>query len=62
MKTAMRKPYTVEMDLHLKCEVNALDEEEAVDIAIEELGDSYFTSFVREDFKNVKVTKEEKEE
>ena len=55
----MKKPYIVEMDLHIKCEVNALDEEHAVNVAIDELEDNYFTCFMKDDFRNIKVTKGE---
>lgn len=57
----MRKPYTVEMDLHLRCEVNALDDEEAINRAIEELEDCFFTTFSRTDFWNIKVTEGSKD-
>lgn len=57
----MKKPYTVEMDLHLKVDVNALDEEEAVTNAIDELEDSFFTTFYREDFWNIRVTEGSKD-
>ena len=57
----MKKPYVVEMDLHLKVDVNALDEEEAVKRAIEEMEDEFFTMFDREDFRNIRVTEGSKD-
>ena len=53
-----RRPYIVEMDLHVRREVNALNEENAVNVAISELEDDYFTCFMKEDFRNIKVTKD----
>ena len=57
----MKKPYVVEMDLHLRWNVKALDEEEAVKRAIEEMEDEFFTMFDREDFRNIKVTEGSKD-
>lgn len=59
LASTMKRPYLVEMDLHIKYEVNALDEENAVNVAISELEDNFFTCFMKDDFRNIKVTKRE---